>query len=145
MSEDAGAQYQKDAITGHRPTWKLGSIGGQRAATRGRAKSAAAGWATEDPFSLFGEAGAAGAGHARTAPEGRKIFNAQRRAFEALGLEADAKRVDIKARFKMLVKRHHPDANGGDRGSEDRLRGPFKAINSLKPRGSCDPPCVTQQ
>src|SRR5258708_12983796 len=43
MSEDAVAQYQKDAITGHRPTWKLGSIGGQRAAKRGRATSAASG------------------------------------------------------------------------------------------------------
>ena len=137
MSEDAVAQYQKDAITGHRPTWKLGSIGGQRAAKRGRAKSAASGWATEDPFSLFGEAGAAGAGHARTAPEGRKIFNAQRRAFEALGLEADAKRADIKARFKMLVKRHHPDANGGDRGSEDRLREIIQAYNYLKSAGFC--------
>src|SRR5258708_4066007 len=137
MSDDAVAQYQKDAITGHRPTWKLGSIGGQRAAKRGRAKSAASGWATEDPFSLFGETGAAGAGHARIAPEGRKIFNAQRRAFEALGLEADAKRADIKARFKTLVKRHHPDANGGDRGSEDRLREIIQAYNYLKSAGFC--------
>ena len=24
-------------------------------------------------------------------------------------------------RFKELVKRHHPDANGGDRSTEDRL------------------------
>jgi hypothetical protein len=137
MSDDAVAQYQKDAITGHRPTWKLGSIGGQRAAKRGRSKSAASGWATEDPFSLFGETGAAGAGHARIAPEGRKIFNAQRRAFEALGLEADTKRADIKARFKMLVKRHHPDANGGDRGSEDRLREIIQAYNYLKSAGFC--------
>ncbi len=57
------------------------------------------------------------------APEGRKILNAQRRALDVLGLEADAKRADIKARFKMLVKRHHPDANGGDRGSEDAAAG----------------------
>src|SRR5262245_17369951 len=28
MSEDAVARYQKDAITGHRPTWKMGSTGG---------------------------------------------------------------------------------------------------------------------
>ena len=102
-----------------------------------RSKSAASGWATEDPFSLFGETGAAAAGHARTAPEGRKIFNAQRRAFEALGLEADAKRADIKARFKILVKRHHPDANGGDRGSEDTLREIIQAYNYLKSAGFC--------
>src|ERR1700747_1121043 len=28
MSDDAIAKYQKEAITGHRPTWKMGSIGG---------------------------------------------------------------------------------------------------------------------
>ncbi len=69
------------------------------------------------------------------APEDRKIFNAQRRALDALGLEADAKRADIKTRFKMLVKRHHPDANGGDRGSEARLREIIQAYNYLKVGG----------
>jgi hypothetical protein len=137
MSDDAVAQYQKDAITGHRPTWKMGSIGGQRAAKRGRSKAAGAEWAAEDPFSLFGETGAAAGGHARAAPEGRKILNAQRRAFDVLGLEADAKRADIKARFKILVKRHHPDANGGDRGSEDQLREIIAAYNYLKSAGFC--------
>ena len=78
-----------------------------------------------------------GAGHARAAPEGRKIFNAQRRALDALGLEADAKRADIKSRFKTLVKRHHPDANGGDRGSEARLREIIQAYNYLKTAGFC--------
>jgi hypothetical protein len=28
----------------------------------------------------------------------------------------------IKARYKVLVKRHHPDANGGDKKSEDLLK-----------------------
>jgi DnaJ domain len=134
MSEDAVAQYQKDAITGHRPTWKLGSLGGQRS----RASSyRASGWAAEDPFSLFGEATVGGNGHARPTAEGRKILNAQRRALDVLGLEADAKRADIKARFKVLVKRHHPDANGGDRGTEDRLREIIAAYNYLKSAGCC--------
>ena len=62
-------------------------------------------------------------GQARPAAEGRKILNAQRRALDVLGLEGDAKRADIKAKFKVLVKRHHPDANGGDRGSEDQATG----------------------
>jgi DnaJ domain len=137
MSDDAVAQYQKDAITGHRPTWKMGSIGGQRATTR-RARGSFRGsdWGTEDPFSLFGETGAR-PGHARPASEGRRILNAQRRALDVLGLEADAKRADIKARFKTLVKRHHPDANGGDRGSEDRLREIIQAYNYLKSAGFC--------
>jgi hypothetical protein len=134
MSEDAVAKYQKDAITGHRPTWKLGSLGGQRS---GPANSRRAGWAAEDPFGLFDEAAAGSNGHARPTVEGRKILNAQRRALDVLGLEADAKRTDIKARFKVLVKRHHPDANGGDRGSEDQLRDIIAAYNYLKSAGFC--------
>ncbi|HTP90664.1 MAG TPA: J domain-containing protein [Xanthobacteraceae bacterium] len=137
MNEDAIAKYQKDAITGHRPTWKMGSIGGKRDARRKGARDHRnSDWATDDPFSLFGEMGAR-PGHARPASEGRKILNAQRRAFDALGLEADAKRADIKARFKLLVKRHHPDANGGDRSSEDRLREIIQAYNYLKSAGFC--------
>jgi DnaJ domain len=137
MSEDAVAKYQKEAITGHRPTWKMGSLGGKRAVRRGRGQARDSEWPTDDPFSLFGEAGARQAGHARAATESRKIFNAQRQALDALGLEADAKRADIKSRFKMLVKRHHPDANGGDRGSEARLREIIQAYNYLKSAGFC--------
>ncbi len=136
MSEDAIAQYQKEAITGHRPTWKMGSIGGKRAAKRNRGQFREDDWPTDDPFSLFDEMGSR-RGHAKTVPEGRKILNAQRRALDALGLEADAKRADIKTRFKMLVKRHHPDANGGDRGSEARLREIIQAYNYLKTAGFC--------
>ncbi|HTV35426.1 MAG TPA: J domain-containing protein [Xanthobacteraceae bacterium] len=136
MSDDAIAKYQKDDVTGHRPTWKMGSLGGER--SRGsRAKSRPAGWAAEDPFGLFGEAAADGKGHARPASEGRKILNAQRRALDVLGLEPDATKADIKARFKLLVKRHHPDANGGDRGSEERLRDIIQAYNYLKSAGFC--------
>ena len=114
----------------------MGSIGGKRTrgATTGFRNDD---WATEDPFSLFEERGARRDGHARTAPEGRKIFNAQRRALDVLGLEPDAKRADIKSKFKLLVKRHHPDANGGDRGSEARLREIIQAYNYLKSAGFC--------
>src|SRR6266850_1383749 len=40
-------------------------------------------------------------------------------------------------RFMELVKRHHPDANGGDRASEDKLREIIEAYNYLKKIGSC--------
>ena len=136
MSDEAVAKYQKDDLTGHRPTWKLGSIGGKRATRRGRANFRDAEGVTNDPFSLFGETSGR-TGHARTAPEGRKILNAQRRALDTLGLEGHASRADIKSRFKKLVKQHHPDANGGDRGSEDRLREIIQAYNYLKTAGFC--------
>jgi len=136
MSDDAIARYQKDDVTGHRPTWKMGSLGGKRTRSS-RADFREPGWAAQDPFGLFGEAATRGGGHARPSNEGRKILNAQRRALDVLGLEPDAKRADIKAKFKILVKRHHPDANGGDRGSEDRLREIIAAYNYLKSAGFC--------
>jgi DnaJ-domain-containing protein 1 len=134
MSDDAIAKYQKEDLTGHRPTWKMGSIGGQRATARRRSTGGFA-WAADDPFGLFG-AGEVN-GRARPSKEGRKVLNAQRRALDVLGLEADAKRADIKSKFKVLVKRHHPDANGGDRTSEDRLREIIAAYNYLKSAGFC--------
>ena len=143
MSDDAIAKYQKEDITGHRPTWKMGSIGGRPSDGRRGARddrgqgSRGSGWAANDPFGLFDGAGPGRAGHARPAAEGRKILNAQRRALDVLGLEADAKRADIKAKFKVLVKRNHPDANGGDRTSEDRLREIIAAYNYLKSAGFC--------
>src|SRR5580658_1965505 len=57
MSEDSIAKYQKESITGHRPTWKMGSLGGKRAVKRGRTASRGSEWPTDDPFSLFGEGG----------------------------------------------------------------------------------------
>ena len=139
MSEDAIAKYQKDAVTGHRPTWKIGSIGGISGRARARRGSGTfrASWAADDPFGLFSEAAARWSGQARGKSEPRTILNAQRRALTVLGLEADAKRADIKARFKLLVKRHHPDANGGDRSSEARLREIIQAYNYLKSAGHC--------
>jgi hypothetical protein len=138
MSDDAIAKYQKEDITGHLPTWKMGSIGGvgrRRDGRRGSANFHESAWAAEDPFDFFGLGGSRP--HARPASESRRIFNAQRRALDVLGLEADAKRADIKAKFKVLVKRHHPDANGGDRTSEERLREIIQAYNYLKSAGFC--------
>jgi hypothetical protein len=137
MSEDAVAKYQKDSLTGHRPTWKMGSVGGKTGAKRGRREFHGIEEPGSDPFSLFGEAGDRMSGRTKTTPEERKVFNAQRRALEVLGLEVDAKRADIKAKFKVLVKRHHPDANGGDRGSEAQLREIIQAYNYLKSAGFC--------
>ncbi|HWW35903.1 MAG TPA: J domain-containing protein [Xanthobacteraceae bacterium] len=136
MSDDAIAKYQKEDLTGHRPTWKMGSVGGRRSdGKRSSRGSGGSGWAADDPFGLFERV--ASGGRARPAAEGRKVLNAQRRALDVLGLEADAQRADIKARFKVLVKRHHPDANGGDRTSEDRLREIIQAYNYLKSAGFC--------
>lgn len=138
MSEDAVASYQKDALTGHRPTWKLGSLGGKRSKKpmSGRFYNYYGG--ADDPFEMFRDFGTARPrGTSREEVQRRTVRNVERKAFHSLGLETDAERLEIKARFKELVKRHHPDANGGDRGSEDKLREIIEAYNYLKSAGYC--------
>ncbi len=130
MSDDAVARYQKDALTGHRPTWKLGANAG----IKGKSKVDDAFEGAADPFHVFSELN--GRGRWRpgpdAAPEARPIFNAERKALQVLGLEASATTAEIKVRFKAMVKQHHPDANGGDRSTEDRLIEIIKAYNYLK-------------
>jgi DnaJ-class molecular chaperone len=73
--------------------------------------------------------GARRAGGAQDAPR----YNALAlKALNALELDASATEIAIKARYKELVKRHHPDANGGDRSNEDKLREIIQAYNYLR-------------
>jgi DnaJ-like protein len=138
MTDDAIARYQKEAVTGHRPTWKMGMNGGRPASRSYSARFQPDGGA-DDPFEMLrefgGRANAQASGEHLRRRETRVIRNAERKAFEVLGLEADASAHDIKLRFKLLVKRHHPDANGGDRSTEDRLREIIQAYNYLKSVG----------
>jgi hypothetical protein len=130
MSEEAVAQFQKDAIVGHRPTWKMGLSGAARARGGMRGGFADAG-ETRDPFDLFGNA-ARGPREEPPRPETRMLRNAERKALDTLGLERTATAHEVKMRFKTLVKQHHPDLNGGDRSSEARLREVIQAYHYLK-------------
>jgi curved DNA-binding protein CbpA len=136
MSDNDVAQYQKDSLTGHRPTWKIGMNGPISDATKRRGRVMPGMDDASDPFNVFQEVGGR---RSRPDPEHktetRMIRNAERKAFDALGLENSASKADIKSRFKDLVKRHHPDANGGDRSTEDRLREVIQAYNYLKSVG----------
>ena len=56
-------------------------------------------------------------------------------ALDTLGLDDNAPAPIIKAKYKELVKRFHPDANGGDRSFEARLQDILKAYDALKSAG----------
>jgi hypothetical protein len=130
MSTDDIARYQREAVIGHRPTWKMGMNGGRPTARSHSSRFRPELGGADDPFGVFQEFGGT-AGR----PEARTVRNAERKALDALGLEADASPEEAKARFKALVKRHHPDANGGDRSSEDKLREIIQAYHYLKSTG----------
>jgi len=134
MNPEAVARFQKDALTGHRPTWRMGANG-----AKGKGKSGEVDLdSASDPFQMFNEmngrnrrrAGAEAKSEPKT--EMRTIFNAERKALQVMGLGADATLETVKAKYKALVKQHHPDANGGDRSTEDRLIEIIKAYNYLK-------------
>jgi curved DNA-binding protein CbpA len=133
MNADAVARYQKDALTGHRPTWKMGQNG---AKSRTRSPEDLEGAA--DPFNVVNEFGprrwrrGPDPSAEQSKSEPRKVFNAERKALQVMGLDSDATLEVVKAKYKALVKQHHPDANGGDRSTEDRLIEIIKAYNYLK-------------
>lgn len=130
MQDDDVADYQRSASVGHRPTWNVGVN------RNGQAEGKPA-WtdAFIDPFGVFGPANPGAAN--QTTPENRPLGNFARRSFDTLDLEGTETGTQIKARYKELVKRHHPDANGGDRSLEDRLREIIQAYNYLKSAGFC--------
>lgn len=127
------ARFQKEALTGHRPTWKMGTSGGPRTAPDvAQQRSGRAGYYNRmrDPFNLFGS-------NQNATPRERTAKPLEAKALETLGLTVKATSADIKARYKELVKRHHPDANGGDRSSEDRFREVLHSYRVLKQAGLC--------
>lgn len=63
---------------------------------------------------------------------GRGIAPEERRAFEVLGLGFDADRKALRNRYSQLVRKYHPDRNGGDRSHEGRLQAVVDAYQRLR-------------
>ena len=119
MDDDALAKFRDAEAIGHRPTWRMGS----------RPQSAHVDETVYAEARTMRRKGARRTGDAAQAPR----YNALAlKALHTLDLDAKATESSIKARYKDLVKRHHPDANGGDRSTEEKLREIIKAYNFLR-------------
>lgn len=139
MADDAVSAYQKDAMIGHRPTWAMG-VNAHADAEGAKAKPQTRDWGYFDPLGILrGEDFTrARTGRVRPSePKRPRYTGAVRRALDVLGLDEEADGPAIKAQYKALVKRFHPDANGGDRSFEERLRDIIKAHDVLKSAGLC--------
>jgi hypothetical protein len=125
MTDDAVQAFQRDAITGHRPTWKIGATA--KAGQRGEDSGI-------DPLGLDREAAARRA-EAKASEQRKRYGKIALKALDILHLDENATPETIRAKYKAWVKQLHPDANQGDRSREDKLREIIKAYNQLKSAG----------
>ncbi len=66
--------------------------------------------------------------------DGRELSEADRKSLRVLGLELDADRRKLRERYAALLRRYHPDHNGGDRTHEKALQAVIEAYTQLKSR-----------
>ena len=90
-------------------------------------------WAEfDDPLDAIG----ARASEIRSRAEGRQQMTRftpkERAALEAMGLGPDTDRHGLRRRYSALVRRYHPDRNGGDRSHEARLQRVVEAYQLLR-------------
>jgi DnaJ domain len=106
-----------------RPTWKLGDRHGPSGSGRMR-----------DPLGVFSGAN----GHGRREHGGphheaeHRVLSAQEQALAVFEIEPPFTPTRLKARYKTLVKLHHPDAHGGDKAAEEKLKIINQAYATLK-------------
>jgi hypothetical protein len=104
----AEIERETRADTGwQRPTWKLGQLGAHAPEEE----------LFHDRLDVLGAAGMARRGAQQAGPP-----PPLKQPLTVLGLPWPVSLEDVKARYKELAKRHHPDANGGDRAAEERLK-----------------------
>ncbi len=66
--------------------------------------------------------------------DGRELSETDRRSLRILGLGTDTDRRALRQRYADLVRRYHPDRNGGDRSHEKALQAVIEAYTQLKSR-----------
>jgi len=73
-----------------------------------------------------------GTGRHAARQDGKPLSDPERRALRVMGLDADIDRRALRQRYSELVRRYHPDRNGGDRSHERKLQDVIEAYTLLK-------------
>ncbi|EHM03405.1 DnaJ domain protein [Acetobacteraceae bacterium AT-5844] len=118
MSADEIETNLRDDSGWQRPTWPLGRLGSGKLNPE----------MFRDPLGLFGQAPPTPRKSAKEAPPELRV------ALDMLGLGWPLEETALRSRYKELAKRYHPDSNGGDRSSEERLKDINRAYSLLKKR-----------
>lgn len=111
MTPDQIERAVRDDVTWQRPTWPLGARVNGRGFTFDEERIH-----IHDPFGFFhGEAG-------QPQPKRRRSETPEEKALRTLDLTGPVTVIEVKARYKALVKIHHPDRNGGAKAAEERFK-----------------------
>lgn len=126
MPPDEVERHVREDVVGWRPTWPIG-IRGRRFANGRKSRFF-------DPFGFFfdpevNSEDAATDNPNRDAGLGK---SPEGKALALFNLRPPISFAAIKSRYKELVKRHHPDAHGGDKTSEEKLKLINEAYGILK-------------
>jgi hypothetical protein len=113
MSQGEIEAYLREDVTWHRPTWPLGN----------GMPPTGNGWRWQDPFHVFVNGSGTDGTHGASEWDRQSGRRSQtERMLAVLDLSPGATADELKARYKQLAKRHHPDLNGGDKKAEERLK-----------------------
>lgn len=85
-----------------------------------------------DPIDAIGARFARRAAQDRS--DGRPLSEGDRKVLKVMGLDKDVDRRALRTRYAELLRRYHPDKNGGDRTHEKALQDVISAYTQLKGR-----------
>ncbi|NQU62397.1 MAG: DnaJ domain-containing protein [Rhodospirillales bacterium] len=116
MSDDeVEADVRRDTVW-HRPSWPL--AGGQPS----NGKFQFTPEDVMDQMGAFGPEWSQNGGYGKQPSQNAKAGTREAWAVAVFALTGPVNEEAVKARYKELVKQHHPDANGGDKGSEEKIK-----------------------
>ena len=128
MTEDEIIDFQISSITGHRPTWKMGS---NHNASKKDFFEFYSDSQFDDPFGFFEEEKNK---NNKTYGKGKTSTSL---ALKELSLKGKPSKKEIQDKFKEIVKSLHPDINGKNKKNEEKLKLVINAYNQLKTSGLC--------
>lgn len=114
------AEIRRDTVW-QRPSWRLGERHGPGPRVR-------------DAFGFYtsGEYDGGRRANDHAGGEPARAASARAQALAVFDLEPPLTAVQLKSRYKVLVKLHHPDAHGGDKAAEEKLKIINQAYATLK-------------
>jgi hypothetical protein len=126
MTEAEITAFQASATYGHKRTWRMGGgpMGGAKSSTAHNPNR----WRGRGWFDNAQDANERG-------PQARDRTRLQTRALDELELPHNATGEQVREKYGILIKRFHPDSNGGDRSMEGKLNLVIRAYKALKSAG----------